>query len=141
MEYLNIFIENFVPIIASILGTVLLVLVKGLIGKYAKKLDVETQGRLENLLSDLTQQGVAYAEQWAKNRNKQGAKVPSNEKLHKAMEYIAAQIRKHKLNELAETELREKIEAMLGYNTLADVAAEDLVAFNDEGDYEDEAWN
>lgn len=118
---LDVLIENFIPIIASIFGTVIVVLLRGLTKKYGGKLDIETKQRLDDLVASLTHQGVAYAEQWAKNRSKQlpeGQSVGGNEKLHKAMSFIADQITKNGLDHMAEKQLTEKIEAVLGLGAL-----------------------
>jgi hypothetical protein len=123
METLNVALEHLGPIIAGILGTVLLALARGLMKKYGAKVDIETKSRLDTMVTNLTQQGVTFAEQWAKNRKKTGALIEGEQKLHKAMEFIAGQVRKYKLDELAEQELRERIESMLGYVTINELEA------------------
>ena len=120
-SFLNTFLENFVPIISSILATTIIILARNFIKKYGVKLDIETNQRLDDFVSGLAQQGATYAEQWAKVRSKtmpEGVKVSSSDKMHKAMEYVAEQIEKYKINKLGEVELVKKIESMLGFSTL-----------------------
>lgn len=141
-QVLNVVIEHLGPILASLIGALLLFVVRGFTKKYGDKLDIETKMKLDDLLSNLTQQGVALAEQWAKNRNKQlpeGTTVPGNEKLHKAMEFVAEQIRKYNLDELAEAELKDKIEAMLGFGTLSEMPLIEGLPIDTEEN--DENWN
>lgn len=143
MEFLTIFAEHFVPILATVLGTVLTVLLSGLVKKFGSKLDVETKERLDSLIGGITHQGVAYAEQWAKNLKKSGTEVASNQKLYKAMEYIAAEIRKYKLDQLAEEELVKKIESVLGFHNmgteLLPLEGPGIIT-DEEGEENDENW-
>ena len=120
-QTLNTLIEHFVPILASVISGVLLFLIQGLSKKYGKKLDVETRQRAEDLLSSFVQQGVTLAEQWAHNRNKQlpdGERTPGQAKLEVALEYIAGEVQKNGLDQLAETQLKAKVESMLGIGTI-----------------------
>ena len=90
-QFFNALVDNFVPIFASTVGVLVIVLGRGLIKKYCDKLDIETKTRLDDMVTNITQQGVAFAEQWAKNRNKQlpeSIKTQGDEKMHKAMEYV-----------------------------------------------------
>ncbi len=115
------FLEHMAPIIFSILGTVAIVLTRQVLKKYGTKLDFEVKQRADDLVASLTHQGVAFAEQWAKNKAKslpEGIKVDSTDKLHIAMEYMSSQIKRTGLDRFAERELADKIEAVLGLGTL-----------------------
>lgn len=111
-------LEHIVPILITLISGILLKLIHGAVKKYGAKLDVETQARAEALLSDLVQQGVTYAEQYAKNEARRQNAVGGSAKLNKAMEYVAREIERNKLPELAESALVDKIESALGFGTL-----------------------
>jgi hypothetical protein len=134
-------LEHIVPIIIAIISGILLALIRGAIKKYGAKLDVETQARTEALLSDLVQQGVTFAEQWAKNEAKKQNVVGGSAKLSKAMEYIAQEIERNNLPELAESVIISKIESALGFGTLnenhggAGVVGELVEEDDDEDEY------
>lgn len=111
-------LEHIVPILITVISGILLKLIHSAVKKHGAKLDVETQARAEALLSDLVQQGVTYAEQYAKNEAKRQNAVGGSAKLNKAMEYVAQEIERNKLPELAEHVIVNKIEAALGFGTL-----------------------
>lgn len=115
------FLEHLVPILIAVGGTVITIIFRQIMKKFGTKLDIEVRQRTDDLVASLTHQGVAYAEQWAKRKAKsmdEDMKPDSTEKLHLAMEYISRQILSHGLDRLAERELAEKVEAVLGLGTL-----------------------
>jgi hypothetical protein len=132
-------LEHIVPILITVISGVLLTLIRGAIKKYGAKLDIETQARAEALLSDLVQQGVTYAEQWAKNESKRQNAVGGSAKLSKAMEYIAQEIERNKLPELAESVLVNKIEAALGFGTLNENHGEPVALVGEPVEEDDDA--
>jgi len=113
MEYLAPFLEHLLPIIVGILGTVALMIMQRLSKKYEDKVSIETRQRTEALTTDIIHEAVARAEQWAKNRETNG-----RSKLNKAVEYIATEIRRNNLPQLAEDTIVNKVEATLGFATV-----------------------
>lgn len=113
MEYLVLFLEHSAPIIATIVGAVILRILSKVSNKYEGKVDIETRQRTEALTTDIIHEAVARAEQWAKNRETNG-----RSKLNKAVEYIATEIRRNNLPRLAEDTIVNKIEATLGFATV-----------------------
>lgn len=111
-------LEHIVPILITLISGILLKIIHGAVKKYGGRLDVETQARAEALLSDLVQQGVTYAEQYAKNEARRQNAVGGSAKMNKALEYVAREIERNKLPELAESVLVDKIESALGFATL-----------------------
>lgn len=138
-ELLSAVLEHLGPIIIGVLGTLVAYYARLLVKKHGDKLDVETKAKLDEMITSLTSQGVAFAEQWAKNKAKDGGRVPGNEKLHKAMEYVAGQVEKYNLDKLAEEELKEKIESILGYGTLNEIQLETSLGI--EEDNNGENWD
>lgn len=130
-------ISNLGPILIGIVSVVFLALSTGLIKKYCAKLDIESKAKVEEMLFNITQQAVGYAEQWAKNKAKTtNEKAQSPEKLHKAMEFIAEQIRKYEIDKIVADEVEKKVESMLGLNTLQQQIIE-----TEEGDNDNEWEN
>ncbi len=111
-------LEHLVPILITIVSGVLLTLVRGVVKKYGVRLDMETQARAEAVLTDLVQQGVTFAEQYAKNEVKKGIMTGGQTKMMKALEYVASELERNKLPQLAERVMTNKIESALGFGTL-----------------------
>ena len=111
-------LTHIVPIIISIVGAALLVLARGATKKYGAKLDVETQARAEELLSNLIREGVTFAEQWAKNEAKKQNAVGGSAKMNRALEYVAEEVKRNNLPQIATVVLTNKIESALGFGTL-----------------------
>lgn len=133
-------LEHLVPIIVTVFATALTLIIKGVAKKYGDRLDAETKDLGENLLINLVQQGATFAEQWAHREGKRiGTKVDGNEKLAKAVAYVAAEINKKGLPQLAEQEIAAKVESILGISTLNLNALPELPLEmeenNDEDDY------
>lgn len=120
-QYLQLFYQYILPALITTVGGILLYVIKGLLNKYGAKLGLETQGKLAELLQSSVAQGVAYAEQWAKNRQKElgdVTKVASQDKLAKAIEFVLADLKRSGVVDVAEKTIRDKIEACLGFNTM-----------------------
>lgn len=113
-------LEHIVPIIISLLGAVIVAVVRGLAKKYGENIDLKTKALTEDLVNHLVTQGIMLAEQWAKVRAKRlNEKVGGNDKLQIAMKFIADELRKKGITDMAEKEIRNRIEAMLGIQTVS----------------------
>jgi len=137
-------LQHIVPIILAITAGVLTKLIHSGVKKYGAKLDLETQIQAESLLNELVQQGVTYAEQLAKNVAVQrGETLDGSAKMSKAMEYVAAELIRNGLPHLTEQVLSDKIESVLGLNTLnqnhgePQVVVTESIIRKDENDEED----
>lgn len=120
-QYLVLALENLSPIIIGVVSTALLVLVRGLIKKHKDKLGLELTVIGEDLLNSTVQQGVALAEQWAKNKAKtleEGNKPDGNDKLHQAVKFIFEDLERKGVRGVLEKEVRDKIEAALGFEMI-----------------------
>lgn len=140
--FLSALLEHFAPIVLSLVSIAVLVFIKGMSKKYGNKIDVEIRDLLDKLFTQITQQGIAYAEQWAKNYAKNHGQSPSgSEKFDAAFKYITEELRRNGVVDLAESEIRRKIEAMLGIETMAELSfPKDLLPPLD-GGFDDENFD
>ena len=141
-QYLDLFYKYFLPILITAGAGILLYLIRGLVKKYGTKLGVETQNKLSELIGTSVAQGVAFAEQWAKARQKElgdNLKVSSQDKLAKAIEFVLVDLKRSGIIDVAEKVIRDKIEACLGFNTImandaAKIASETITELEDDNE-------
>jgi hypothetical protein len=140
MEYLDLFLKYFSPLIISAVSVALLLLARKVLTKYEDKLSTDSQKILYDFINAIILSGVQYAEQWAKNRLKEsGEKPPSNDKLHKALEFIVQQLQSHGIINLTEQEIIRRVESTLGANEVNRKTFEEAVeSLENEPDGEEE---
>ncbi len=120
------------PILIAIAVPSLLVLTKWLSSKIGKKLDTEQQAKIQELLTGVVLQGVAYAEQMAKQKQKENQQLTGESKLYIATQYVVEELRKNNFADLTAVEIQKRIEAILGMEALTANAASNAL-FRPEG--------
>ena len=116
------FLENFGLIILSLIGVVLIFTIKKIAEKYGHRVDADIKNFTESLFTQIVQHGIAYAEQWTKNYINQNNNKPTNsEKLDMAFKFIVEELKRYSIFDLAEREIKNKIEAVLGLETIVDL--------------------
>ena len=119
--FLVSFLEHFGPIVLAFVSVIFIFTIKKVAEKYGYKVDVEVKNLTEALLMQIVQNGISYAEQWAKNYvAKTDVKSAGAEKLDIAFRFIVEELKRYNIIDLAEREVKAKIEAMLGVETIMD---------------------
>jgi len=127
-------LEHLGPIALVLIGSTLVYLVRQFMKKYGIKLDVEIKNLTEVLLIQFVQEGIAYAEQWAKQYVKTHDTAPDGaSKMDIALKFISEELKRHGLDNLAERAIRNKIEAILGIETIGNASLNDMLK-NAEGE-------
>lgn len=120
-DIIQLFLNNTASCVLTILAVLAVYYTRVLVKKFGNKLDAETQSKIQDIISSSVAQSCSYAEQWAKNIQKElgnNQKVSGYDKLLKALEYAVNDLKNHGLTNLNEQELKEKIESFLGIATL-----------------------
>jgi len=105
---------NLVPIIATIATPIILLLARHYVAKVTSKLDVENQHIYLDTVTEIVQQGITFAEQVSKKKQKELEYVDGNDKLFTATKYVIDEIRQRGLAEASAEEIQSKIESYLG---------------------------
>jgi hypothetical protein len=117
--WLVLFYQYAMPSLIAIVAFAILALARSFLKKYGARLDVETKLASQDFINNIVVQGVALAEQWAKNMETEYKEKPvSNDKLLKAAQYIIEELRKKGITDIAEQEIKNRIESYLGLVTL-----------------------
>ena len=124
--------ESIMAVILSYAGEIVMTIV-GLLAAWAltkgikwfeEKTKIDIPQSLEDRVKQIVADGVAYAEQKSKLYLKDvGHKMPMNEKLENALEYIYKMLDAFGLPEMGKDYLVDLIESVLGQRTLEDGSA------------------
>jgi len=123
--YLSEILQNLLPVVGTLIGAVLSVLVAWVLKKVKEKAGLDIAASQQQQLLTALDHGIGLAEQWAASKLKTGAPVPSGaEKLDKALEFAAELAKKSGLEAKAREELTKLLEARLGLRALDQPKAE-----------------
>lgn len=115
LEQFNAIFYEALPAILSVVLPVAALGIGLLVRKYTSKLDTDTQVQLDGIVSELVEQGVLYAEQWAKNKRRAEKEKPDGqEKLREATAFVVAELEGRGITGLARASLERQIEAAVG---------------------------
>ncbi len=118
MQTLVALLWQLVPILIIIAIPSLGVLVHWIVKKFGAKLDNDTKAKFQEILYNIVMQGVGYAEQIAKQKEKENQKLTSETKLNIATQYVIDELQKNKIFDVTADQIAKKIEAALGLDTL-----------------------
>jgi hypothetical protein len=113
-ELVNAFLLELAPIAAVIFSIVATAVTTVLLKKYTAKLNAETTKTINDIVMDTVAEGIGYIEQVAKNAQKRNEEVKGSIKLHRAAAYIRTELEKRGIADITNTEIKSKIESMLG---------------------------
>lgn len=106
-------------IVFSILAVLASYLTIKAIKYFEKKTKIDIPATTEKALFDWADQAVGYAHEKSHQvLKKTGKKLDGNEKLGLATNFVLELVKKHKLDEMAETKVKDYIEAKLGTKRL-----------------------
>ena len=106
--------EIMLPATLSLLVVIVPVLLVYLGKKLGDSIDANTKAKLNEFVNTVVLEGVYYADQLAKQRQKEGLKPTGNEKLDTAVRYVVDQFKNNGLNKITEDVVVNKIESYLG---------------------------
>jgi len=119
LESISNICKLMLPALLTIVLPAVLIILRHVSNKFTSKLDAQTKVAVNEMLMNFVGQGVAYAEQESKRFRKQAQeRMNGDHKLDLAVAYVAGEIKKFNLPQLAETELKNKVESYLGIGTL-----------------------
>lgn len=102
-------------IVFSVLGLVASFLTMKAIQYFEKKTNIDIPASTEKMILDWADQGIGFAHEKSHQiLQKTGTKLDGNEKLNLAAGFVADLIKKHELDAVAETKLKDYIESKLG---------------------------
>lgn len=117
--YVQVILENVLPIVATVLGVLVTALVPLLALWLKKKFGLDIAVSQQKMLADSLDHGIGLAEQWSAGKLKASEpRVSGAEKLDKALEFVTAQIKARGLEEKSKEELTKLLEARLGITAL-----------------------
>ena len=130
MESFNLVLSSLLPLLIAILVPSIGVLVVYFGRKLSNNLDQKNSILLNSLLTDIATQAIVYAEQMARNYEKQSQEaVGGEDKLAAAMDYAMKELKEHQLDRIAADTIARRIEAILGMgNSAAEEAAEAAIS-------------
>lgn len=108
------------PLMIAIFAPIIIIVIKRMVNKYSYRLDLQNSATINNLILELVEQGVNYAEQLAKNKAKAIGEIHGEDKLIIATRYIVDEIRERQICEITSEAIQKKIEAHLGIFAVAD---------------------
>ena len=115
MEFLTLVWTSFVSVIAPILGTIAGVLLLLIIGKIFKWMGLKVDQQTMDAVSAAAGRAVKSVEVWAANEQvKNGVKPESIAKANKATAMVKTFLSNNKLYDIAEDKIAAAIEAKLG---------------------------
>lgn len=113
MEILTTVGEWILPVLGTVLGILLMALIK----KGLDKLGIDRSEKLDQRLDDYVGKGVAVAERWARNYlSNNGEKVGSMSKKDKAINVVLRELEQAGVRDVGEQLIADRIEAWLEVN-------------------------
>ena len=122
MENLENVFWQILPVLISLAVPTAMVLATWLAKKLSSKLDVEFQSAMNDFIMGLVTQGVAHAEQLAKQKEKENEEVHGEDKLYLAINYVLQEMEKYNLVSVTAEEIAAKVESVLGQSLLNEPA-------------------
>lgn len=131
MDSLQLIASQLLPVIIAILIPSVAILVIWLSKKLSKNLDTKNSLLVTSLLTDIATQAIVFAEQMARNyEREQKQKCSGDDKLATALDYAMKELKEHGLDKIAAETIARRIEAVLGMgNATAEEAAEAISGF------------
>jgi len=116
----SVFWQLFQYLILPIGSTVVVILVAWLARKLSANLTTAQQAAVHEFLTRIVSQGVAYAEQVAKQKAQENEEINGAQKRYLAIEFTFKELEKYGIINIASDQVSDLIEAVLGKATLDD---------------------
>jgi hypothetical protein len=115
--YVAVILSNLSSIVAAFVIALIPFAVRWLFSFLEKRFQLKVDEADQKRLSDLLNAGIAHAEEWKNGKLKMKEDAPSGaQMLEKASKFVAAEITRNKLPELAADKLNDLVIAKLGQN-------------------------
>ena len=126
--YLSLILQNLFPVIASLLCIVLFPLIRLVLQKIDAKYDLHLSAMANDQTDALLQKGIAFAEEWARNKVKiDASKIPSGaEKMDKAIKFVEDELKSIGVVDFVKDRLEAQLAALLNQSRPVTITASAL---------------